>query len=120
MVNVVGNIMMIVIKAYMGVVGGSKGLIADAIHSCADLLATIVMIIGLNISSRKRDEKYPYGYGKSEHVVAFIIYLFLLLIASYILFDGIRAIIEGRVVIPCMIAVWGAFFSIAINIQSIR
>jgi cation diffusion facilitator family transporter len=114
-VNVVGNILMIVLKAYMGVVGGSKGLIADAIHSCADLLATIVMIIGLNISSRKRDEKYPYGYGKAEHIVAVIIYLFLLVIASYILFDGIRAIVEGRRNVPCMVAVWGAVFSIVIN-----
>ncbi|MEE9504852.1 MAG: cation diffusion facilitator family transporter [Thermodesulfobacteriota bacterium] len=114
-VNVVGNILMIVIKGYMGVIGGSKGLIADAIHSCADLLATIVMIIGLTISGRERDEKHPYGYGKAEHIVAVIIYLFLLVVAGYILFDGARAIIEGRRVIPCMIAIWGAVFSIGIN-----
>ncbi len=56
-VNVIGNILMILIKGYMGVVGGSKGLIADAIHSSADLLATIVMILGLKISGREKDEK---------------------------------------------------------------
>ncbi len=115
MVNIVGNIMMILLKGYMGVVGGSKGLIADAIHSCADLLATIVMIIGLRISGRKKDETYPYGYGKAEYLVAIVIYLFLFVIALYILYDGSMAIIEGRQVAPCISAVWGAVFSIAIN-----
>ncbi|HIJ58381.1 MAG TPA: cation transporter [Deltaproteobacteria bacterium] len=115
LVNIVGNTMMILIKGYMGVVGGSKGLIADAIHSCADLLATIVMIIGLKISGREKDADYPYGYGKAEYLVAIVIYLFLFVIALYILYDGTMAIIEGRQVVPCMSAAWGAIFSIAIN-----
>ena len=113
-VNIVGNILMISIKGYLGVVGGSKGLIADAIHSCADLLATILMIIGLSISGRKKDGRYPYGYGKAEYVVAIVIYLFLFLVGLYILMDGIRAIHEGRN-IPHLSAAWGAIFSIAIN-----
>ncbi len=114
-VNVVGNILMILIKGYMGVVGGSKGLIADAVHSCADLLATIVMIIGLQISGREKNDAYPYGYGKAEYIVAVLIYLFLFVIGLYILFDGTKAILEGRKVTPCLSAAWGAIFSVAIN-----
>jgi len=114
-INVAGNLLMILIKGYMGVVGGSKGLIADAVHSCADLLATIVMIIGLHISGREKDDAYPYGYGKAEYLVAVVIYLFLFVIGFYILFDGTKAILEGRRVTPCLSAAWGAVFSIAIN-----
>lgn len=114
-VNVIGNIMMILIKGYLGVVAGSKGLIADAVHSSADLLATFIMIIGLNVSVRERDERYPYGYGKAEYVVAIGIYLMLFVIGLYITFDGARAILEGRRVTPCLSAAWGALFSIAIN-----
>ncbi|HIJ19422.1 MAG TPA: cation transporter [Deltaproteobacteria bacterium] len=114
-INIAGNVMMILIKGYMGVVGGSKGLIADAVHSCADLLATIVMMIGLHISGREKDDNYPYGYGKAEYLVAVVIYLFLFVIGSYILFDGTKAILEGRRVTPCLSAAWGAIFSIAIN-----
>ena len=114
-INVIGNIMMILIKGYLGVVGGSKAMIADAIHSCADLLATIVMIIGLKISNRQEDESYPYGYGKAEYVVAIVIYLFLFVIALYIVSNAMLAILKGYAVRPCLIAVWGAIFSIAIN-----
>lgn len=114
-VNVVGNIMMIALKGYMGVVGGSKGLIADAIHSCADLLATIVMIIGMKISGQESDERYPYGYGKAEYIVAILIYILLFGIAGYIFYDGLVAIVANRHVVPCTIALWGAIFSIFIN-----
>lgn len=114
-VNIAGNILMIGVKGYMGVAGGSKGLLADAIHSCADLLATIVMIIGLRISSREKSELYPYGYGKTEYIISIIIYLFLVVIAGYILYDGVVSIMSGKVIVPCMVAAWGAVFSILIN-----
>lgn len=114
-VNVLGNIMMILLKGYIGVVGGSKALIADAIHSSADLLATLIMIIGLRVSSREADEKFPYGYGKSEYVVAIAIYLFLFMIGTYILIDGVRVILTGHMSTPTFLAIWGAVFSIIIN-----
>lgn len=114
-VTVVASILLIVFKGYLGVVGGSKGLIADAIHSCADLLAAIVMIIGLKVSSQEKDDKYPYGYGKFEHIVAIIIYLFLFVIGLYILVDGIHTIMAKKHVVPCGFALWGALISIAIN-----
>ncbi len=115
LVNVLGNIMMILLKGYIGVVGGSKALIADAIHSSADLLATLIMIIGLRVSSRTADEKFPYGYGKSEYIVAVAIYLFLFMIGTYILIDGVRVILTGHMSTPTFLAIWGAVFSITIN-----
>jgi cation diffusion facilitator family transporter len=114
-VNVVGNILMILIKGYMGVVGQSRGLIADAVHSCADLLATLVMIIGLRLSDREEDDDYPYGYGKIEYIVSIIIYLFLMAIASFIIYEGILSIVQGRKVVICWSAAWGAIIAILIN-----
>lgn len=115
MVNIAGNIAMIVIKAYLGVVGGSKGLIADAVHSVADLLATFVMIMGMRLSAKEPDERYPDGYGKSEYMVAICIYIFLFIIGLYIMHDGFVTIIEKKLVHPCWFALWGAIFAIAIN-----
>jgi len=114
-INIFGNIMMIFIKGYLGVVGQSKGMIADAIHSCADLLATILMIIGMKVSEKQEDEKYPYGYGKAEYIVAIVIYLFLFAIATYIIINALFSIVRGYFHRPCMVAAWGAIFSIAIN-----
>jgi len=115
LVNVAGNIMMIVIKAYLGVVGGSMGLIADAVHSVADLLATFVMMFGLKLSAKEPNERYPDGFGKSEYMIAICIYIFLFCIGLFIMHDGYITIVEKRPVHPCWFALWGAFFAIAIN-----
>jgi len=114
-VNIIGNVLMILIKGYMGVIGRSSGLIADAIHSSADLLATMIMIIGLQISDKEKDKKYPYGYGKAEYLVAIVIYIFLFVVGVYIVWHGVMSIINGYSVKPCLSAMWGAIFSIAIN-----
>lgn len=114
-VNVIGNILMICVKGYLGFAGRSKGLIAEAIHSSADLIATIVMIVGFKVSDRKTDEQYPYGYGKAEYIVSIVIYLFLFSIGFFIIYNGIIAILMNRLVTPCLSAAWGAIFSIIIN-----
>lgn len=114
-VNIAGNVMMIALKAYLGFVGGSKGLIADAVHSVADLLATFVMMIGLGISAKKPNANYPDGFGKSEYMIAIAIYLFLFVIGIYIMHDGYVAIVNHHWIHPCWFALWGAVFAIAIN-----
>lgn len=114
-INIFGNVSMILLKGYLGILGGSKALIADAIHSCGDLLATIVMIIGFRIVKKPKSEKYPYGFGKAEYIVACLIYIFLLLIGAMILYDALWDILMQDLVVPCGIAAWGALFSIFIN-----
>ena len=114
-INIVGNSLMILIKGYMGVVGQSRGLIADAIHSSADLLSSIIMIIGLKLSNREEDAEFPYGYGKIEYIVAILIYIFLFFIGSYIIYESIMIIISGKETCICWSAAWGAILSIAIN-----
>ncbi len=115
LVNIAGNTMMVALKAYLGVVGGSKGLIADAVHSVADLLATFVMMFGMHISAQDPDEGYPDGYGKAEYMVAIAIYIFLFIVGLYITHDGFMTIVEKKMVHPCWFALWGAFFAIVIN-----
>ena len=89
-VNIIGNILMILIKGYLGVVGRSKGLIADAIHSSADLLATIIMVIGMRISEKEKNDEYPYGFGKAEYIVSIVIYLFLFFVGSFVCVGLVR------------------------------
>ena len=114
-VNVIVNTLMILIKAYMGLVGGSKGMIADACHSCADLLATLVMIVGMKISDQKADKDYPYGYGKAEYIVAILIYVFLFLIGTYIIIDAVLCIMHRNCVQPNWYAFWGTAVMIIMN-----
>lgn len=115
MVNVVGNSFLIIIKAYLGIIGGSKALFADAIHSLGDLLASFMMFVALKVADKPKSKEYQYGRGKVEYITALLVSGFLFVLGVYILIDGVRDIYNGRFVAPHLVTAWGALISIVVN-----
>ncbi|MEO0237809.1 MAG: cation transporter, partial [candidate division WOR-3 bacterium] len=60
------NIILTLLKIFLGIVGRSKALIADGFHSLSDFITDIVVIFGLKFSSKPVDESHDYGHGKIE------------------------------------------------------
>lgn len=75
------NLFLSVLKLLVGVMTGSLGLIAEAIHSFSDLIASVVSFIGIKITAKKSKD-FPYGLYKVENIAAIIISFFLFF-ASY-------------------------------------
>jgi len=114
-VNVLGNVFLMVIKAYLGIVGRSTALIADAIHSGADLIASMMLVLGLRISRKPSNNRYPWGYGKVEFLVAIVIYTSLICAGFIIFIDALECIVNNEEVNPSAIALVGALLSIVVN-----
>ncbi|MGK5083010.1 cation diffusion facilitator family transporter [Bdellovibrionota bacterium FG-1] len=114
-VNVVGNMFLVAIKAYLGIVGGSKALFADAIHSLGDLLASFMMFVALKVADRPKSDEYAYGRGKVEYITAMLIAGFLVVLGIYILIDAMGDLMGGRYVAPHLVTAWGALISIIVN-----
>lgn len=110
-----GNGALTLFKIYIGHVSGSKGLVADGLHSGTDVMATLMVLITLGISGRKDDESHPWGHGKAEFIGAVLVYIVLLGIAGLILFDSIKVITSGVIHPPHIVAFFGAFVSIVSN-----
>jgi len=66
----VANVALILLKATVGVLGHSQGLVADAVHSSADLVMSLVASISLLISRKPADTTHPYGHGRAEALSA--------------------------------------------------
>lgn len=71
--NAVFNIILACGKGFVGVLAGSDALIADAVHSAADLIGSLAVIIGLRIARKPPDEDHPYGHGKAELIAATVV-----------------------------------------------
>ncbi len=69
------------LKLGLAAASGSLALAADAVHSVVDVFASLAVIVGLRISSRK-SRSFPYGLYKVENVVSIII-AFLIFLAGY-------------------------------------
>ena len=53
------NLFLSLIKVAAGVVGQSSALIADGIHSLADLMSDAVVLIAVKLGSKQPDQDHP-------------------------------------------------------------
>ena len=81
------------VKLVAGLLGNSYALVADAVESTADVIASVIVWGGLAIAAQPADEDHPYGHGKAEPLAAAAVALMLLGAAVGI---GVEAIQEIR------------------------
>src|SRR5664279_1583056 len=90
--SIVGNTSLAVIKVLAGIFGNSYALIADAIESTADIFSSFLVLFGLKYASRPADKNHPYGHGRAEPLVTFLVVGFLITSATIIAYESIRHI----------------------------
>lgn len=110
-----GNITLAGFKIFVGIISGSKGLVADGLHSASDIIATVMVLISLAIAGKKDDKTHPWGHGKVEFAGALIVYAILLVLSIYLFQDALRSIIGGRLKPPHPISLVAAAVSIIAN-----
>lgn len=92
------NALLAVVKWTAGYFGHSYALIADAIESTTDLFSSILVLMGLKYASRPADKNHPYGHGKAEPLITFLVVGFLItsaLIIAHQSIENIRTPHEG-------------------------
>ena len=110
-----GNIILTTIKLFAGILGNSKAMVADALHSASDIVATTVVLIGIKIAKRPVDNEHPYGHGKVEPIAAAFVGVTLIL-AVFMIVKGIfESIISHSFVTPSLIALAAAVASIVVK-----
>jgi len=78
------NLFLSILKLVVGLITNSLGLIAEAIHSFSDLIASVISFISVKITAKK-SKYFPYGLYKVENIAAVIISFFLFFAAYEIL-----------------------------------
>lgn len=90
--SIIGSTVLAVLKAVTGFLGNSYALIADAIESTTDIFASVLVLLGLKYASRPADKNHPYGHGRVEPLITFIVVGFLITSATVIAYKSIQNI----------------------------
>lgn len=90
--SIIGNTSLALIKGLAGFFGNSYALIADAIESTTDIFASLLVLFGLKYANKPADENHPYGHGKIEPLVTFLVVAFLVTSATIIAYESIQNI----------------------------
>ncbi len=90
--SIIGNTGLVIIKGLAGFFGNSYALIADAIESVTDIFSSFLVLIGLKYASRPADKNHPYGHGRVEPLITFLVVGFLITSATIIAYGSIANI----------------------------
>ena len=90
--SIVGNTCLAIVKGIAGVFGNSYALIADAIESTTDIFSSFLVLFGIKYSNRPADANHPYGHGRAEPLVTFLVVGFLITSATIIAYESISNI----------------------------
>jgi len=109
------NICQTTYKGLLGAMSGSAALIADAMHSGADVVASGVTLFSLKLSAKPADEKYPYGYGNIQYISSSVVGMILIIGALYLIYESAIKVFTGNAEPPNMVAILGAAVSALTN-----
>lgn len=90
--SIAGNALLALGKWCVGYFGNSYALIADAIESTGDIFASLLVLMGLKFANRPPDKNHPYGHGRIEPLVTFLVVGFLVASATIIAYKSIQNI----------------------------
>jgi len=94
-VVLLGNILVTIAEAILGILVGSLAIAADAIHSAVDCTNNIIGLMVVRASDAPPDEKHPFGHRKFETMAAFGIGIAILLVAGHLLSTAWEAFWTG-------------------------
>lgn len=78
-IGILVNLILVVFKAFVGIVTGSVAIFMDAINNLSDALSSAITIVGAKLAGKAPDKKHPYGYGQIEHVSSVTVAVVILL-----------------------------------------
>ena len=87
--SIIGNTCLALIKGLAGYFGNSYALIADAIESTTDIFASFLVLFGIKYSNKPADKNHPYGHGRAEPLITFLVVGFLITTATIIAYESI-------------------------------
>lgn len=82
--SILGSFGLALGKYLAGFFGNSFALIADAIESTSDIFSSILVLLGIKYSERPADKTHPYGHGRIEPLITFIVVIILVISATII------------------------------------
>jgi len=91
-ISIIGSTVLAIAKGLAGIFGNSYALIADAIESAADVFSSFLVLFGIRYANKPADANHPYGHGRAEPLVTFIVVGFLITSATIIASESVHNI----------------------------
>ena len=78
-------------KLIAALFSGSGAMLAEAVHSFADTINQVLLLIGGRRSKKAADEEHPFGYGRARFLYGFLVAIILFTVGgAYSIYEGVH------------------------------
>lgn len=97
---------------------GSASMLSEAIHSVADALNQVLLLVGGKRSRREATEKFQFGYGRVRYIYGFVVAIVLFVVGGlYSLYEGVHKVQHPEHVKDVKVAI--AVLTVAIILETL-
>jgi len=72
-ITIIGNLLLVAVKAVVASLTGSAALYAETANSASDVVYSLLMVFGLWISQKPPDHSHPQGHSRFEPLVGLLV-----------------------------------------------
>lgn len=115
-VGAIVNLALTIAKVFFGIIGQSHALIADGVHSLADLSTDLMVWLAAKYSNQPADKEHPYGHARIETAFTVGLGVVLIITAIGIVVDSAQRLLNPETLLqPTPIVLLIAAISILAN-----
>jgi len=93
-ISLIANIILAILKAVVGFIFFNISVLSDSVHSVADVLTSMLVIVAVVISNPKPDKKHNYGHERFESLILLLFSFVLVGVGGFLVYQGIDGIIS--------------------------
>ena len=97
------SLLLCLIKGGLGWLSGSVSLMADAMNNLTDVGSSLVISLGFLWARKPGDEEHPFGHGRIEAIITFVLAMALLLVGFGVAKSGVLRLLNPK---PILAPVW--------------
>lgn len=105
--GIVLNALLFCLKAAAAAVSGSAALLADALNSLSDVLASVGIHLAVKVSGKAADKGHPFGHTRFQPIAAFVVAVLTVVLGLEVFTGGLEALLAPEPV-TVTVFVWVA------------
>lgn len=129
--GLISNLLLFIGKFLIGFTAGSVSIMADAMNSLSDFVASILTLIGFRVGAKPADSDHPFGHERFEYISGLVISLIITFVGFQFLTSSVSKMIQPEpvriskylfivLVLSVLIKIWQGrmYLKLAKNIDS--
>ncbi|MGM0588296.1 MAG: cation diffusion facilitator family transporter [Bacteroidota bacterium] len=95
-VSILLNLIITIAEVVGGLISNSLALLSDALHNLNDTLSLVIALVARKIAGKDPNKSKTFGYKRAEIIGAFINLITLVIIAFYLINEGIQRFFDPQ------------------------